>query len=136
MMVTRTLPLYALRSTVMVWVLVGTAASCVGSTGGVIRFLNVPLEDAKAQIKQLGLEVGKVDSYYSDEYAEGRVYLDNLIAFPHTGVALGALLTDLILRVIRTVDSPLHLQLEIAQNTLVLVQLIQGMSSLIRPLMA
>ena len=38
-----------------------------------IRFLNVPLEDAKAQIKQLGLEVGKVDSYYSDEYAEGRV---------------------------------------------------------------
>ncbi len=39
----------------------------------VIRFLNVPLEDAKAQIKQLGLEVGKVDSYYSDEYAEGRV---------------------------------------------------------------
>ena len=39
----------------------------------VIRFLNVPLEDAKAQIKQLGLEVGKVDAYYSDEYAEGRV---------------------------------------------------------------
>ena len=39
----------------------------------VIRFLNVPLEDAKAQITQLGLEVGKVDAYYSDEYAEGRV---------------------------------------------------------------
>ena len=39
----------------------------------VIPFINVPIEDVKAQIKQLGLEVGKVDAYYSDEYAEGRV---------------------------------------------------------------
>ena len=39
----------------------------------VIPFVNVPIEDVKAQIKQLGLEVGKVDAYYSDEYAEGRV---------------------------------------------------------------
>lgn len=39
----------------------------------VTRFLNVPIEDAKAQITQLGLTVGKVDEYYSDEYAEGRV---------------------------------------------------------------
>ena len=39
----------------------------------VIPFINVTIEDVKAQIKQLGLEVGKVDAYYSDEYAEGRV---------------------------------------------------------------
>lgn len=39
----------------------------------VINFLNVPLEQAKEQITQLGLKVGKVTEYHSDEYAEGRV---------------------------------------------------------------
>ncbi len=39
----------------------------------VINFLNVPLEQAKEQIIQLGLKVGKVSEYHSDEYAEGRV---------------------------------------------------------------
>ena len=39
----------------------------------VINFLNVPLEQAKDQIIQLGLKVGDVKEYYSDEYAEGRV---------------------------------------------------------------
>lgn len=39
----------------------------------VTNFLNVPLEQAKEQITQLGLKVGKVSEYYSDEYAEGRV---------------------------------------------------------------
>lgn len=39
----------------------------------VINFLNVPLEQVKDQITQLGLEVGDVKEYYSDEYKEGRV---------------------------------------------------------------
>lgn len=39
----------------------------------VINFLNVPLEQAKDQITQLGLKVGDVKEYYSDEYPEGRV---------------------------------------------------------------
>lgn len=39
----------------------------------VINFLNVPLEQAKDQIIQLGLKVGDVKEYYSDEYPEGRV---------------------------------------------------------------
>ncbi len=39
----------------------------------VTRFLNVPIEDAKVQIEQLGLKVGEVREQYSDEYAEGRV---------------------------------------------------------------
>lgn len=42
-------------------------------TATVTRFLNVPIEQARDQIEQLGLKVGKVDEYYSDEYAEGRV---------------------------------------------------------------
>lgn len=39
----------------------------------VTRFLNVPIEDAKVQIEQLGLKVGEVREQFSDEYAEGRV---------------------------------------------------------------
>ncbi len=39
----------------------------------VTRFLNVPIEEAKIQIEQLGLTVGEVKEQYSDEYAEGRV---------------------------------------------------------------
>ena len=39
----------------------------------VTRFLNLSLEEAKSQIESLGLKVGKVDEYYSDEYDEGRV---------------------------------------------------------------
>ncbi len=39
----------------------------------VTNFLNVPLDQAKDQITQLGLKVGDVKEYYSDEYAEGRV---------------------------------------------------------------
>ena len=39
----------------------------------VTRFLNVPIEEAKVQIEQLGLKVGEVREQYSDEYAEGRV---------------------------------------------------------------
>ena len=39
----------------------------------VTRFLNLTQEDAEAQITGLGLKVGKVDRYYSDEYDEGRV---------------------------------------------------------------
>ena len=39
----------------------------------VTNFLNVPLDQAKDQIKQLGLSVGKVSEYHSEEYPEGRV---------------------------------------------------------------
>ncbi len=36
-------------------------------------FLKAPVEDVEAQIKQLGLRVGRVTEHYSDEYAVGRV---------------------------------------------------------------
>ena len=62
-----------------IWVVPGDEVTIVVSKGPeqkqatVINFLNVPLEQAKEQITQLGLKEGEVKEYYSDEYAEGRV---------------------------------------------------------------
>lgn len=61
------------------WVKEGDEVTVVISKGPekkqatVTRFLNMPLEDAKVQIEQLGLKVGEVKEQYSDEYTEGRV---------------------------------------------------------------
>ena len=43
----------------------------------VTRFINLTIEDAKLQIKQLGL-VAKVTEHYSDEYEVGRVSFQNI----------------------------------------------------------
>ncbi|MBD5133033.1 MAG: Stk1 family PASTA domain-containing Ser/Thr kinase [Clostridiales bacterium] len=61
------------------WVEPGDEVTIVISKGPEVKqatvtnFLNVPLEQAQEQITQLGLKVGKVSEYHSDEYAEGRV---------------------------------------------------------------
>lgn len=36
-------------------------------------FLNQDIDTVRTQIKRLGLKIGKIDEYYSDEYDEGRV---------------------------------------------------------------
>ena len=57
----------------------GDEVTIVVSTGPetkqatVINFLNVPIEQVRTQLPQLGLKEGKVSEYHSDEYPEGRV---------------------------------------------------------------
>ncbi len=65
------------------WVKEGEEVTIVISKGPeikqvtVTRFINMPIEEAKAQVEQLGLKAA-VTEHYSDEYDEGRVSWQNI----------------------------------------------------------